>query len=293
MSLVRPIITSLLILYIWIWIINTIFSQKKIKIWITLKIFWLWIIMVGSLFAYTYLFKRLPQFSTLQMLPNKTDTQSLIVFIVYCTICVSILAMVYKSRYKRIFQIIIIWSLFFAGIAYGGYFTGINTLLLYYFISAYAEEYLKYSWGNSMFVAAKETNESNLIFFCILVWLWFSAVENILYIVNTVINHKTINIINVLIGRGLISTLIHIVSTSLIAYIMLKIKRKNIGATLPIVLGIISGFWIHSLYNISLQYHLTYITIPMVVLTFFLMTYLSFQSDIIYKEQTNTLWDTK
>lgn len=190
----------------------------------------------------------------------------------------------YKNRYKRIIQILLIWSLFFIAIAYGGFLTWINVLLLYYIVSAYAEEYMKYSAGNNMFLANKEPNESNLIFFCILVWLWFSAVENILYTVNTIINNEGINIMNLLIGRGLVSTLIHIVSTSLIAFITIKTKKTD-SIIIPIILGIIGWFWLHSLYNISLQYNLSYITIPMIILAFFLMTYLTFQSDIIYKQQ--------
>jgi ABC-type anion transport system duplicated permease subunit len=44
-----------------------------------------------------------------------------------------------------------------------------------------------------------------------------------------------------LIGRGLVSTLIHIVSTSLIAFIMIKTKRTN-NIIVPVILGIIGGF---------------------------------------------------
>lgn len=69
---------------------------------------------------------------------------------------------------------------------------------------------------------------------------------------------------NLIIGRGLISTLIHIVSTSTIAFISIKTKKTNI-MILPIILGIIGGFGIHSIYNISLQYNLLYITIPMII----------------------------
>ncbi|MEI7558950.1 MAG: hypothetical protein WCJ45_09625 [bacterium] len=48
---------------------------------------------------------------------------------------------------------------------------GMNALILYYLVSAYAEEYMKYSAGNNMQLAEKEPNENNLIFFCILIGL--------------------------------------------------------------------------------------------------------------------------
>ena len=282
MNIVRPIITSILLVYVRIRIINTIFSQKKIKIWITLKVFGLAIIIVGSLFVYTYLLSFFGQQNL--SLTNIIDTKNLLLFVAYCTIFVILVTIFFRNRYKRIAQILLIWSIFFVALAYGGFLAGINTLMLYYLVSAYAEEYMKYSAGNNIFLANKEPNESNLIFFCILIGLWFSAVENILYIVNNILNNESVNIMNILIGRGLVSTLIHIVSTSLIAFIMIKSKKTN-SIILPVILGIIWGFWLHSIYNISLQYSLSYITIPMIILAFFLMTYLTFQSDIIYKQQ--------
>ncbi|MEI7919756.1 MAG: hypothetical protein WCH65_06340 [bacterium] len=91
-------------------------------------------------------------------------------FVGYCTLFIVLITLLFKNRYKSIGQTILIGSLFFIGLAYGGYISGINVLLLYYLISAYAEEYMKYTAGNNMFLKEKEnTNPSNLIFFCILV----------------------------------------------------------------------------------------------------------------------------
>ncbi|MCX6824591.1 MAG: PrsW family glutamic-type intramembrane protease [candidate division SR1 bacterium] len=252
------------------------------KIGITLKVFGLGIIIVGSLFAYNYLLGFIGQQNL--VLANIINTQSLLTFILYCTLFVALIMVLFRNRYKTIFKILLIGSLFFIALAYGGLIIGINTLLIYYIVSAYAEEYMKYSAGNNMFLANNEPNPSNLIFFCILIGLGFGAVENILYIVNNLINHENINIISTLIGRGLIGTLIHIVSTGLIAFIVMKTKKGN-NIVLPIILGIIGGVGLHSIYNISLQHNATYITIPLVILSFFLMTYLTFQSDIIYKQQ--------
>jgi RsiW-degrading membrane proteinase PrsW (M82 family) len=249
---------------------------------VTLKVFWLGIVIVGSLFVYKYLLWALWQEKL--DLTNIINTKSLLMFVGYCTAAVVLVTIFFRNWYKKILQILLIWSLFFIALAYGGFLVWINVLLLYYVVSAYAEEYMKYSAGNNLFLANKEPNESNLIFFCILIWLGFSAVENILYIANNVINNESVNIINMIIGRGLVSTLIHIVSTSLIAFITIKTKRTN-SIILPVILGIIGWFWLHSAYNISLQYNLSYVTIPMIILAFFLMTYLTFQSDILYKKQ--------
>lgn len=282
MNIIRPIITSILLLYVRIWIINTIFSQKKIKINLTLKIFGLAIVIVGSLFGYKYLLGFFWQ-ETLAI-TNTITTKSLLLFVVYCTAFVGIITIFFKNRYKSIVKIVLIWSLFFIAIAYWGFLIWINVLIIYYLVSAYAEEYLKYSTGNNLFLASKENNTSNIIFFCILIGLWFSAVENIFYIINNVLNQESVNIINLLVGRGLVSTLIHIVSTGLIAFIIVKNKKTN-KTIVPIILGILGWFWLHSIYNISLQYNLSYVTVPMIILSFFLLTYLTFQSDIIYSSE--------
>ena len=238
--------------------------------------------MVGSLFGYKYLLGFFWQ-ETLAI-TNTITTKSLLLFILYCTAFVGIITIFFKNRYKSIIKVVLIWSLFFIAIAYWGFLIWINVLIIYYLVSAYAEEYLKYSTGNNLFLASKKNNKSNLIFFCILIGLWFSAVENIFYIINNVLNQESVNIVNLLVGRGLISTLIHIVSTGLIAFIIVKTKKRN-NVIVPIILGIIGWFWLHSIYNISLQYELSYITIPIIILAFFLLTYLTFQSDIIYSSE--------
>ena len=325
MNIIRPIITSILLLYVRIWIINTIFSQKKIKINLTLKIFGLAIVIVGSLFGYKYLLGFFWQ-ETLAI-TNTITTKSLLLFIIYCTTFVGIITIFfflkykknmkfsksfsdvekkptplntsnlneiqkleisktiqYKNWYKNIIKIILTWSLFFIAIAYWGFLIWINVLIIYYLVSAYAEEYLKYSTGNNLFLTSKENNTSNIIFFCILIALWFSVIENIFYIINNVLNQENVNIINLLVGRGLVSTLIHIVSTGIIAFITIKSKKIN-NTIVSIILGILMWFWLHSIYNISLQYNLSYVTIPIIILSLFLLTYLTFQSDIIYKQQ--------
>lgn len=281
MSLIRPIITSIIIIYVRIRIVNTIFSQQKLKITLTLKIFGLAIIIVGSLLIYTYLLWYIGQQQL--ALTHKINPQNILVFIAYCTVFAILITMIFQNRYKKIAQILLIGSLFFVAVAYGGWLTGINILILYYIISAYAEEYMKYSAGNNMWLANQEDNPSNLIFFCILIALWFSIIENIAYIGQSLLQQQTINITNLIVGRGLISTLIHVVSTGLIAFITIKLKTTT-NRNIPIVLWIIWGLAIHSIYNIGLYYQTNYITIPLVVLAFFLLTYLTFQSDIIYKQ---------
>jgi RsiW-degrading membrane proteinase PrsW (M82 family) len=204
-------------------------------------------------------------------------------FVSYCLAFVLFLTLFLKWWYTKVLQTIFIGALFFLAISYGWYLLGIDTLILYYLVSAYAEEYLKYSSSNNVFSREESHNLRDLIFFCILIGLWFSMVENLLYLGYSFINHEQVSLVNMTLGRGLISTLLHVVSTSLIAFLAVKIqKKRNFGFAL--IGWIIWGVGIHSLYNISLAYHLQYITIPIIIICFFLLSYLLYQSDMLYEK---------
>lgn len=284
MQTILAIVASLIIIYIRIWILNTIFSEKKLKRVISFRILFTWIFLVGILFAYTYLATRFPSLSSfiLSSIPPFLP-QSAIFFVIYCTIFVILLTVIFKNRYNKILQTILIGAIFFLAIAYGGYLLGLSSVLIFFLVSAYAEEYLKYNAGNNLLFEEKRINTTDLILFCILIALGFSLIENILYIVVNLINHNDVNVLQMLVGRGIISALIHVVATGLIAFITIGLKKRH-NIILPTLIGIIAGFGLHSLYNIGLNFSLSYVTIPVIIVAFFLLTYLFFRSDSLYKK---------
>ena len=283
MQTILAIVASLIIIYIRIWILNTIFSEKRIKRLVSLRILFTGIFLVAILFAYTYLATRFPVLSTFSLQAGNITNQSLFFFILYCTIFVILLTVIFKNRYNKILQTILIGAIFFLAIAYGGYLLGLSSLLIFFLVSAYAEEYLKYNAGNNLLYEEKRINTTDLILFCILIALGFSLIENILYIVVNLLNHNDVNVLQMLVGRGIISALIHVVATGLIAFITISLKKRH-NIIIPTVIGIIAGFGLHSLYNIGLNYSLSYVTIPVIIVAFFLLTYLFFRSDSLYKK---------
>lgn len=72
----------------------------------TLKVFGLAIIIVGSLFAYKYLLGIFGQENL--ALTNIINTKSLLIFVSYCTLFVAIVTVFFRNRYKRILQILLI-----------------------------------------------------------------------------------------------------------------------------------------------------------------------------------------
>lgn len=280
MNMAISLISSLVIVYIRIWIINTIFSDKKIKIHLTLKVTVIWLLLVSGLFFYKYILEYFGRADWYFL--QSMDWMNIGLFVLYCTAFVLLLTLFLKGWYQKVLQAILAGALFFVALAYGSWIAGINTLIIYILISAYAEEYLKFSSGNTLFSKEWWTNIRDLIFFCILIGLGFSMVENIFYIVYNFINKESVSLVNLTLWRWLISTLLHIVSTGLIAYLTLLIHRKR-NLAISLLGWIIAGFGIHAIYNLSLQYQLQYISIPLVIGWFFLLSYMLYQSDILYE----------
>ncbi|MBU1757906.1 hypothetical protein KKG31_01795 [Patescibacteria group bacterium] len=54
-------------------------------------------------------------------------------------------------------------------LAYGSYRLGVGSVLLYYLVSAYSEEYLKFSSSNNLYLKEESRNPRDLIFYCILI----------------------------------------------------------------------------------------------------------------------------
>ncbi|PID34738.1 MAG: hypothetical protein CR971_01670 [candidate division SR1 bacterium] len=53
------------------------------------------------------------------------------------------------------------------------------------------------------------------------------------------------------------------------------------------MLGICAGFGLHVVYNLSLYYHITLLTIGILIGCYFILSYLLFNSDIVYQEKEN------
>ena len=101
------------------------------------------------------------------------------------------------------------------------------------------EEYLKYNAGNNLLYEEKRINTTDLILFCILIALGFSLIENLLYIIVNILNHNDVNILQMLVGRGIISSLLHVVATGLIAFITISFKKRH-NIIIPTIVGILA-----------------------------------------------------
>ncbi len=288
MKILWAVLILLVIVYVRIWLINSIFVDKKIRINITWKIFLTGFFMVGFLFIYKYVLWYL-WLSTIYF-AEILNFKSMAIFIIYCSFFLITNTFIYKNiTRKNILQSIILWIILFLWIWYGWYTTWITVVLMYHFLAAYAEEIIKFTAGENIFLREWKNN-SDLIFFCVLVGLAFAIIENIFYLGTNVLN-KEVNLMWLSLGRWMISSMIHVVTTWVIAYLAMKWLNKEIKAPfigwqiwfiLFVFIGIILWFGLHSIYNLSLFYNRNFVSIPMIIIWYFIFNFLMFKSDRIY-----------
>jgi hypothetical protein len=279
MSIVRAILASIFILYVWIWLINTAFGKWSLKIQYIWKILLIWIILVGGLVSYKYLLSYPTSYLSLNI-TDQLNFKTILIFWSYCMGILLILLLLLRKRAMLILQVFLGWALFFVVLSFGGILLWINSLILYYIITAYAEEYMKYTSSTTLFEDNEKIKDG--IFFCLLLWLGFSLIENIFYLISLV--GWSENMAGLIIGRWLISALLHVVATTTIWALYYALRQK-ILRPVALFISIAGGVALHGTYNIGLEYQLSYITIPLIIFLFFLLSLFLFKSDLLYMKK--------
>jgi hypothetical protein len=279
MQIVWTLLASIGILYVWIWLINTAFGKDSLKLSYVWKILTIWIVLVGGLFFYKYLASHLEYLQWYNLLEHFNYT-SLVIFGGYCAWILLLLILLFRKRKIFILQVFLGGAIFFAMVSIGGLLLWINSLVLYYIVAAYAEEYMKYT-SSTTFIERTADIKDN-IFFCVLLGLGFSLIENILYLVS--LAGWWDNILGLIVWRWLISALLHVVATTTIWTIYYALKQKIIRPV-ALFISILGGLALHGWYNLWLFYHLSIVTIPLVIFFFFLLSFFLFKSDLLYAQK--------
>ena len=108
----------------------------------------------------------------------------------------------------------------------------------------------------------------------------FSISENIYAFISQLIDWDLS--VGFILGRGLIASLIHCISTWAIALVLMKIKKC--GLLLRYFVALLLGSLIHIFYNISIVYNLMWLVFIFVVLALIFLSYLFFNMDEIYSK---------
>ena len=288
MKIVGAVIICILLWYFWIWLIQHIFAKQQRKI--SRKLFWTSFLLVWSLLAFNFIINAIfPDLEAIQDWAMSLNRWRL--FLLYCGLIFLFLILInWNWKKKQIRFLFLVRMILFAVVWFFGLKVWISAIILYYFVLAYSEEFLKI-WATENEVSKTDFYSSDLLFFSIFIALWFSIIENIFYLWNEIFTNWEW-IWWLVFGRWIFTSLLHFIATWLIALLLYKLyqqqylKNLNIWQKIwRIVLAILIWVLIHRWYNLSVQHMNLLIYIVLVFGWYFLLTYLLFLSDSLYKKK--------
>ena len=280
----------ILLWYFWIWLIQHIFAKQQRKI--SRKLFGTSFLLVGSLLAFNYIIRAI--FPGLEAIQDGTLSLSRWgYFLLYCGLIFLFLILLnWNWKKKQIRFLFLIWMILFAVVGFFGIKTWISATVIYYLVLAYSEEFLKI-WATENEVTKTEFYSSDLLFFSIFIALGFSIIENLFYLWSEIISADQEWIWGLVFGRGIFTSLLHFIATGLIALVLYRLyqqqslKDLNIWQKIwRIVVAILVWVLIHRWYNLSVQHMNIFIYIILVFGGYFLLTYILFLSDSLYKNKS-------
>jgi len=158
-----------------------------------------------------------------------------------------------------------------------------HAIIAYVLISVYAEEYMKIHASTAL-VENKQYIGRDLIFFALVMGLGFSFIEHIAYLIHHLYTGGD-NLRGIHIARGILTTSIHTVASGIIAYMTLRGYSGKTHSNIRIISGIIIATALHMTYNLSIHFGYTIITIIIAALSYYILTFLLYQTNIIYQKK--------
>ena len=289
MKITWAIVVCILLWYFWIRLIQHIFSKQERKI--SRKLLWTSFFLVWSLLAFSFIIKAIsPDIEAIQYWNMSLGRRSY--FLLYCGLIFLFLVLIkWNWRKKQIRFLFLVWMILFAVVGFFGLKVWISATVLYYFVLAYSEEFLKI-WATENEVSRTDFYSSDLLFFSIFIALWFSIIENLFYIWSEIFSSDLEWIWGMVFGRGIFTSLLHFIATGLIALLMYKLYQQQYLKNLSIwqkirriIVAILIWVLIHWWYNLSVQHMNLIIYIILVFGGYFFLTYLLFLSDSLYLQK--------
>ena len=247
-------ISLIAIFWFWSWFLNQVFSRLKVegvsKWWF---VFW-GFLLVFLLFMYekllVFLGLDLAQFS----LKEEINFRSLGVFLVYLLLALLLILFLTRTGKKKEIWIQLLLGFFtLIGLVIGGKILGAASLAAYYMLTSSSEELLKFSLGNSKTRSLSVSGVSSLLLFSLLIAFSFSLVENFLAFGIQLLQKGGLET-GILFGRGLVSSLVHVVATGSIALVIMNFPRGSLF--LKYFIALLLGFALHTVFNLSLAFGL-------------------------------------
>jgi hypothetical protein len=273
------IITLILLIRFWIRIYNQVFSQLKFEFkWKSLL--W-WALLVIILALYDWIFDLLWLDKQIFYIRDVFTFNSVSIFLLYWLIVLLLITIFFRNlkNEKLLLQIwVAILSLVILSIFWWRFW--FTVLMLYYILAAFTEEMFKFTVSNNQSECIFDKKVSLLLLLSLLIWLSFSISENIYSFVVQLLGWG-ISIWSIL-GRGLIASLIHCVSTWVIAIVLMKLK--NWWLLFRYFIALLLWSLIHITYNLALVNNITWCVFVLVLFAFICLSYMFFNMDEIYNK---------
>jgi len=271
------IITLVCLVWLWIWIFNQVFSNITVKVKYK-SLLW-WAVLVSFLALFDYAFDFFWVDKQLFYIRNVSNISSISIFLMYCLFVLLFISLLFRNlNNNKIILEISVATLSAVIIAFLWLWTWIAVLILYYILAAFSEEIFKFTVSNNQLVKYKDNKISIILLLSVLIWLSFSISEN-LYSFLVQLFNEDLSIWFIL-GRWLIASLIHCVSTWAIALVLLKIKKWWL--LFRYFVALLFGSLIHISYNLSVVNNYTWIILILVIFSLVFLSYLFFNMDEIY-----------
>ena len=289
MKIAWAVVMCILLWYFWIWLIQHIFAKQERKI--SWKLFWTSFLLVWSLLAFNSIIKAI--FPKIEAIQDWTFSLSRWwYFLLYCGLIFLFLILLnWNWKKKQIRFLFLIRMILFAVVGFFGLKAWISATVIYYLVLAYSEEFLKI-WATENEVSKTEFYSSDLLSFSIFIALWFSIIENLFYLWSEILSSNPEWIWGLVFGRWIFTSLLHFIATGLIALLLYKLYQQQSMKDLSIwqkiwriIIAILIWVLIHRWYNLSVQHMNLLIYIVLVFGGYFLLTYLLFLTDSLYKNK--------
>lgn len=260
---------NLLALNFWLWLFQNIFQRKHKKRLIFLLVIAMGIISSGAMLLYPWI---LQQLDITSFGIESLTRQNIMLLISYVWVIWILLALFWQkiSFWQKIF----VRGIAFIGLAVWiaiGLVSLPTGILLYFLCVAGAEEFLKLSVSQSFF-AQYRISKKDLIVFAILSAIWFALIENIIYLFRD-------PSIGLAISRNLTTVIMHVLFTGTIAFIISKQSGNN---RWRYILAFLLGMALHRGYNTFISYNNPLITICVIIVWYFAVSYFLYKSDRLY-----------
>lgn len=277
MKYIWIIITLVSLVWLWIRIFNQVFSNISSKVKYKSLLWWAVLVSFLALFDYAFDFFWIDK--QLFYIRNVSNISSVSIFLMYCLFVLLFITLLFRNlKNNKIILEILVATLSAVIIAFLWLWTWIAVLILYYILAAFSEEIFKFTVSNNQLVKYKDNKISIILLLSVLIWLSFSISEN-LYSFLVQLFNEDLSIWFIL-GRWLIASLIHCVSTWAIALVLMKIKKWWL--LFRYFVALLFGSLIHITYNLSVVNNYTWIILILVIFSLVFLSYLFFNMDEIY-----------